>query len=308
MWCKSMAKTAFVFPGVGVRLCGRESDFLNANRVIASPFFEAASAKAGLDLEQALQSGDLESLSEEQQQLFTFAFSVTAARCYTEAGSPPFCVAGYSFGVYAALYIAGTISFDEGLEILSAAYGLMREECADRQYDMGVVVGLLRNEVKTILKDPALAQLSLANSNNETCHIVSGSSKLVTRFLKKTTDADAISAQTLGVSVPYHNRHILMPASERFAKKLADFHWKNTQVPIISTIDQQSILEIDQVIEYIAQNLSQPISWHDTIDCIEKMNIGRFAECGPGISLTQNGRFSNQQTAYINIKNYLRKL
>ncbi|NTU60662.1 MAG: hypothetical protein HGA98_06350, partial [Deltaproteobacteria bacterium] len=133
-------RVAFAFPGVGVTPCGSEPGFLAANRATVAPYLREGSAWAGVDLEEALEVEASAELAPRAFQLLTYAFSCAAAAVYRGAGARPAWIAGYSSGIYAALWAAGCFSYADGLALVAKAYELMAGFVADKgPFAMGVV-------------------------------------------------------------------------------------------------------------------------------------------------------------------------
>ena len=114
-------KTAFCFPGVGVDHCGKELGFFTENRQTMEPFLRVASEFLGQDLASPFQNHGIHELGDREQQFFTYGYSVGVAEVCVGGGVVPEYAAGYSFGVYAALYACGSVSFETGLEILDVS-------------------------------------------------------------------------------------------------------------------------------------------------------------------------------------------
>lgn len=63
----------------------------------------------------------------------------------------PSIIAGYSMGLYAALYCGNAITFQNGLIIIKAAFELMKESAGDNKYGVATIVGLDRADINKIL-------------------------------------------------------------------------------------------------------------------------------------------------------------
>jgi len=299
-------RLAFGFPGVGVRLCGREVGFFESNASLMGPHLEAASDAAGEDLAAALSAGRIEDLSDEKQQYFTFGFGLGASLVFEEMGARPSCAAGYSFGIYAALCSAGALSAEDGIRAFARAFELMAEASEGIGYSMGITVGLGDEEIHELIEG-AGPSVRRVNSNNETCHVFSGEATELDDFLAAASSHDAFAADRLPVRVPYHHPVVLAEASRRFADFLETLDWRTPRCPVISSIDQAMVSSARGLAKMAAANLSTPISWRLVIEALDDLGYSKLLECGPGISLTQNGRFSKVSLDFANIRNHARK-
>ncbi len=301
-------KTAFVFPGIGVELCGHEDALYNKYQSLYAPFFREGSAAAHLDLAEALLSGSADQLNERENQLLTYCFSIGTAQVLLENGQQPACTAGYSFGIYAALKVSGLLTFSECLAILDKAYTLAAENSLTDKTGIIAIIGLSLPDILEIIDKEQLHSVCHINSNNEFCHIFCGTKDECRVLGKKSLEADAINAVDLAVSLPYHHPKLADAVSEPFKKFLGSFSWRTPHCPIVSTRDQRFLTSPDEIQLFTAQHLYSPINWFKTVEQMYSAGYNCYLECGPGISLTQNGRFMAGQAKWVNCKNSEKRL
>jgi [acyl-carrier-protein] S-malonyltransferase len=299
-------RVAFAFPGVAVRLCGAETGVLRAREALFRPLLDEASDVAGRDLTAALRSGTVDALADREKQAFTYAFSVGVARAFAETGVAPDLFAGYSFGVYAALAFSGAVSFTDGLAMLAEAYDVMERATAGRDAGMAVVIGLTEAEVRASLGDRN-GTATLVNSNSDVCHVVAGLAPDLAAFVADARARGAVSAEALGVRIPYHHPVLLADAVPAFRRFLAGRTWNDPTCPLVSSIDQSLLATAAELTEFAARNLATPISWRRVALRLAREGVARIVECGPGISLTQNGRFLPAGITYLNVRRLARE-
>jgi [acyl-carrier-protein] S-malonyltransferase len=169
-------KTAFAFPGTGIKPCGREAPFFARHERILRPLLDEASQIAGADLAGELAAGRVEHLPDDRNQFFTYAFGAGICRVLDEAGIRPDLAAGYSFGIYGALVAAGAASFGDGLRMVRRAFDLMAGACRGTEAGMAAIVGLGRDDVEALLAGRPGAGVHLAITNSDLCHVLSSSS------------------------------------------------------------------------------------------------------------------------------------
>ena len=296
-------KTAFAFPGVGVRPSGCEAKFYRRHESLISPFLQEASEASGTDLEFALQQNQIERLSEGTRQYFTFSFCAGVTRVLEEHGLVPEMAAGYSFGIYAALEATKVISYSDGLRILEKAYDLMKAACNGSKAGMGFVVGLKRNDIERLLAKNCYDSIRLVNTNSDTCNIFAGRRGNLESFLAEAQSYGALAAERLSVAIPYHHPTLLEGVAPEFKRFLRKFKWQDPICPIVSSIDQKLLDKCGTLVDFTSQNLSTPNNWQAVVGALASHGIRRVVECGPGISLTQNGRFLEHDIKFVNVKN-----
>jgi [acyl-carrier-protein] S-malonyltransferase len=305
---KEPCKTAFAFPGAGVKPCGREAGFFRRHEQTLGPLLDEASERAGTDLTRELVSGDAASLPDERNQCFTYAFGAGVRDVLERCGVEPHVAAGYSFGVYAALYAARALSFSDGLSAVAEAFRLMKARCSGKPAGMAVVIGPGSEDLQALIDRDRAGGLCMVNSNSAVCNVVAGPRKELERFLAETDAAGAVSASLLDVEVPYHHPEMLKGASDEFRAFLERLAWRDPVCPVVSSIDQQVLTTWPRLLEFTASNLCTPISWRRVVESLGAMKVKRIIECGPGISLSQHGRFIDGGMEYVNVKNMAGKL
>jgi [acyl-carrier-protein] S-malonyltransferase len=297
------ARVAFVFPGAGVELSGVEAELCARHADVFGPFLDEASDRARIDFCGALARGTVDGIPDREKQCFTYAFGAAFAALLRTRGIEPVATAGYSFGVYAALFGAGAVTFTQGLDILERAYGLMADDCAAAEHGMAIAVGLTEREVREVLLGERCAALALASTNSEACHVVSGPRVALDAALEAFSARDAISARLLPVAIPYHHPRLLGRASERLRDFLAGVGIAATRCPVVSSIDQRALTAPDEIADFVAANVATPISWLRVLAALAALGAHVVAECGPGISLSQNARFVEGAPPHVSLKN-----
>ncbi len=296
-------KIAFVFPGIGVELTDREPALYIKYKSMYTPFFEEGSALANADLADALLSGTIAQLGERESQLFIYCFSCGTFQVYAQKKLLPDLVAGYSFGIYTALYAAKVISFSEGLAVLDRAYSLMAGLEQTNETGINAIIGLALPDLENLLEETGLQTLYRINSNNEYCHIFCGNKAELALFNRQALKADAINAVTLDVSLPYHHPVLSYTVKEPFTQFITSYIWQTPGCPMLSTLDQNLLTTPEELMQFTADHLHTPINWYKTVKRIYAEKCTHIIECGPGISLTQNARFVSGNAQWINCKN-----
>lgn len=295
---------AFVFPGVGVAPCGAEPLFLAEQRPAVAPFLAEGSQWAGVDLAAAVEGERLSELSPRGWQLFTYAFSCAAAHVYRAKGARPSWVAGYSLGLYAALWAAGCVSYAEGLSLVARAYDLMTEAARGKgPFAMGVIVGLGRGEWDRVLAPRE--SLRVANVNSDISVVFGGLAAEVEGALAEALARGASKARLLPADAPVHHP-VLAEASRAFRVHLEGLTWRAPRCPVVCSIDQALLEDPAALKDFTAVNLSTPIHWQKVTEKLASLGAQWVLECGHGVSLTQNARFIPGAVRHVNVRNWHR--
>lgn len=303
-------KNIFAFPGVGVKFCGKEKEFFLKNKKFIIPYIETASMVLGKDLLDIFNRDEMAFLNPKEERFFTAAFSCGVSSFFSSCGIEPDAAACYSFGLYPALYSTGVLSFNEVLQVMELAEKHMKEATKkiETACGMSVIVGLIKEDAEELIKRVNRSSLLKVNENNDTCIIISGFKEDLEFYNEVALEEDAISADLLAVSVPYHHSELLGSVRAELKKELSKFNWNDPSFPIISSVDRSINVDGVKILDLVVENTCTPISWFHVVEKCAQSGAENIFECGHGISLTQNGRFSGFELQYINTKNYMRKL
>lgn len=271
-----------------------------------NPVLAQASELAGVDCAEVLERGGIAGLPERAGQLFTVAYSHATALVHATSGIVPAVLAGYSLGIYAALSASGAISLRDCLALVAAAFDIMKEECKLGSYGVGAVVGLTERETDGILATGIFASICRTNTNNDTCCIFSGASADLDAFLAAADKRGALSTVRLGLSIPYHHPAYLANASHKLLDIAGNLPWRNAETPIVSSIDQTMLFRAADLVRFVAANIASPVNWRKVSETLAVQGMTTAYECGPGISLSQNGRFMDNPMRYVTVKQLVR--
>ncbi len=229
-------------------------------------------------------------------QYVTFLYSCTLSALIRKAGRKPVVTAGYSMGIYSALYDAGSISFETGLRMIGAAYESITKHMTTHNYAMGALIGLNREDISGIIREHDL-HAEITNQNAAHAFVVTGSRDSVTRLLELAMEEGALHSRDLGVTVPYHSEY-LRKASEIFSTFVDTLEVGSPTLPVLSLVDHSLLTTPEQVRREVVRNLYRPLNWAVAMKSLLGLGITGFVECGPATGLSRNARFVEGVTFY----------
>jgi malonyl CoA-acyl carrier protein transacylase len=187
-------------------------------------------------------------------------------------------MAGHSLGELAALAAAGSLSESTGLS-LAMTRGRLMQEAAEAGPEGGMLAVLGSG-------DGALAvakrlRLTLANDNAPGQLILSGPVEALAEAVPELKEA-GLRTMRLRVQGPFHSPAIA-PAVPAFREALAEAEVTAPRVPVISST---TALPFDDIRRRLAEALTSPVRWRETLIYLHSQGARNFVETGPGNVLT----------------------
>lgn len=232
-------------------------------------------------------------------QYITYLYSCAASMVLRKNQRIPDYSAGYSLGLYAALYDSGSITLDTGLRFIQQAYLAIGESVKGQTSGMGTIIGLDRNDIELLIGKSNL-KIDITNQNAPYSFVVSGIREDVVKLLYLANEEGALHTRTLPVSVPYHY-HQLKDAATRFEKKTSHLDVFPSLNPIVSLIDQKELHTPRELRRELTGNLYLPLNWYKTQQWFLLRGIYRFIECGPSKSLVKNAKFVAPELRFFSL-------
>lgn len=161
---------------------------------------------------------------------------------------------------------------------------------------MTAIIGLKEDILKTILHEHALTNVAIANYNSHTQLVLSGQQADINQACIVCEQAGAAMVVPLKVSGAFHSPY-MKSAQEQFETFLNDFQFSAPKLPIIANCTAEPYPSRDADIKKIlAQQMTSPVRWTDSIDYLLSQGETEFIEAGPGVVLTGLiGRIKNGQ-------------
>ncbi len=277
-----MKKLAFLFPGQGAQYIGMGSKLCD-NFSIAGQAFDEANEALGFDLKKLCFQGSLDELTKtENTQPAILTASVAAFRVYMqEVGIKPDYTAGHSLGELSALCCAGSIDFKDAVRLVRQRGSLMQEAVPEGMGSMAAVSGvdkeIIEKECSRVSKDGNIVVVSNYNSLEQI--VISGHVKAVNDAGEQLKSLGA-RVVYLKVSAPFHCP-LMQPAADKFREELEKYNFSEMEWPVISNVTAKPYPGKDHIIDYLSQQITNPVKWQSTIEYLQKSGIDKAVEMGP---------------------------
>ena len=193
-------KHAYVFPGQGAQAVGMGKDLYD-NVPEAKELFEKANDILGFRITDIMFAGTDDELKQTKvTQPAVFLHSVIMAKAL---GVKPDAAAGHSLGEFSALVVAGALSFEDGLKLVSKRAMAMQAACEAQPGTMAAILGLEDHVVEEICAS-VNGIVVAANYNCPGQLVISGAVEAVDAACEKAKAAGARRALRLPVGGAFH--------------------------------------------------------------------------------------------------------
>ncbi len=187
-------------------------------------------------------------------------------------------VAGHSLGEFAALVAAESLSAEDGLRLV-ALRGRVMQRAAESDGAGGMLaVGAPVDRAAAIAER---AGLSLANDNSPRQTVLSGTSRALDAAQAEAERA-GLRVKRLPVTGAFHSPAIEEAVPE-LAAALAATEFDPPRVPMICAVTAAAM---DDPRQRLAEGLTRPVRWRETLLALRERDVRRFVEAGPGKVLT----------------------
>jgi [acyl-carrier-protein] S-malonyltransferase len=259
---------------------GREHYNSNA---FAKKLFEQANEMLGFRISDVMFNGSEEDLKQTNvTQPAVFLHSVIAYKSIE--GARPDMVAGHSLGEFSALVANGTLSFEDGLQLVSVRAGAMQKACTIKPSAMAAVLGLADEKVEEICTAVQQETGEIVVPANYNCPgqlVISGSIKGIDTACERLKAAGAKRAMVLPVSGAFHSP-LMDPAKEelRAAIEKTDFHQSTSHV--YQNVVAKAVHDREEIKQNLIDQLTSAVRWTQSVQAMVKDGASKFTEVGPG--------------------------
>jgi [acyl-carrier-protein] S-malonyltransferase len=209
-----------------------------------------------------------------------YCASVVGFERLRDAGTTAVVHAGHSLGEVAALVAAGALSAEDGLRLV-ATRGRLMQESGERAGDGSMLALLGKGAADHAAAIADASGLTVANDNAPNQVVLSGTSDGFKAAAEAAGD-HSLRAVPLPVTGAFHSP-AMAGARPALEAALAQIDFAEPSVTVVSSITTQPF---DDVRARLADALTQPVRWRETLLALRAQGVERFVETGPGRVLT----------------------
>ncbi len=282
---RDRGKTVFIFPGQGSQWVGMASRLLRESSVFAKHMrtcAEALSRYVEWPLMTVLrEQRDLTALSRvEVVQPVLFSVMTSLAALWRSTGVRADAVVGHSQGEIAAAYVAGALSLDDALRIVT-----LRSKAVASLQGQGVMAAVPLSA--PILRDRIAesgCMLTISAVNGPASCVVSGDSGVIEEFCTR-LNGEGIRAQLIPVTYASHCAHV-EAVRDQILSGMAGIEPCGSSIPFYSSVTG-ALIETSQLNpSYWYSNLRRTVQFEAAARALIDDGFGAFIEVSPHPILT----------------------
>ena len=274
-------KHAYVFPGQGAQAVGMGKDLYD-NVPEAKALFEQANEILGFRITDIMFAGTDEELKQTKvTQPAVFLHSVIMAKAL---GVEPDAVAGHSLGEFSALVVAGALSFEDGLKLVSKRAMAMQAACEAQPGTMAAILGLDDKTVEEICASIDGVVVA-ANYNCPGQLVIGGEKAAVEQAAALAKEAGARRCIPLKVSGPFHTK-LMAPAGDALAQRFAGESFGTMETPVLFNCLGHEKAETDSIPQLLVKQVQSSVYMEDTLRRLGELGVDHILEVGPGNALS----------------------
>lgn len=271
---------AYVFPGQGAQFPGMGKD-LYEQHPVARQMFEQANELLGFRITDIMFDGTEEELRQTKvTQPAIFLHSVIMAKLLSDAFLPDMA-AGHSLGEFSALVACGSMSFEDGLTLVSKRALAMQKACELQPSTMAAVLGLDDAVVEQVCAGITDEVVVPANYNCPGQLVISGSFAGVEKANAALSEAGALKTVMLSVGGAFHSP-LMEPARLELEAAIRQTPISAPRCPIYQNVTAHGVTDPEAIKANLINQLTGAVRWTQTMQQMIADGASEFTEVGPG--------------------------
>ncbi len=270
---------AYIFPGQGAQFSGMGLDLYESSTQ-AQELFEQANEILGFSITDVMFEGSVDDLKQTRvTQPAIFLHSVILAKVLGEEFAPDM-VAGHSLGELSALVANNTLSFEDGLKLVSSRAQAMQKACEMKPGTMAAVLGLDDDVVEKVCGTTSGIVVA-ANYNCPGQLVISGEVSAVEAACESLKAEGARRALLLPVGGAFHSP-LMEPARTELAAAIEATAFHKPSCPIYQNVSASAVNDPQEIQNNLMAQLTAPVKWTQSVQQMIQDGASSFVEVGPG--------------------------
>lgn len=275
-----MKKQAIVFSGQGSQYINMGNQFFKESK-IGKKYLKEASSILEYDLEKIIRDDVNKSLKfTEYTQPALLTYSVAQFfDLKNNFNINPIIMAGHSLGEYAALICSGSLSFKDGLNLVSNR-GRLMSHSSSKPGSMVAVRNFNLENLKYIVEEARenSKKVCISNINNKSNIVISGYTPHIKEIVR-VIERQQGECIYLNVSNAFHS-DLMEEANNKFNEYLKSTQFLSPKVEVISNIDGLPYKNEREIQEKLSKQMVECVDWRATCNYINSSSADFIIECG----------------------------
>jgi len=270
---------AYVFPGQGAQFIGMGKDLYDKSAQ-AKELFEKANSILGFRITDLMFSGTDEDLKQTRvTQPAIFLHSTILAAVLGDSFKPDM-VAGHSLGEFSALVANKTLTFSDGLILVSKRAMAMQKACEKTPSTMAAILGLDDKIVEDVCA--AISEIVVpANYNSPGQIVISGSNEGIDKAIEILKEKGAKRAIKLSVGGAFHSP-LMEPARLELEEAIRNTAFSKPVCAVYQNVNASPSVDPDKIKLNLVSQLTSPVRWTQSVINMIAGGATSFVEVGPG--------------------------
>jgi [acyl-carrier-protein] S-malonyltransferase len=270
---------AYVFPGQGAQFIGMGKDLYDRSPV-GKEMFEKANSILGFRITDLMFGGTDEDLKQTKvTQPAIFLHSTILAEVLGNSFRPDM-VAGHSLGEFSSLVANKTLSFEDGLVLVSKRAMAMQKACEKTPSTMAAILGLDDIIVEEVCSSID-AIVVPANYNSPGQIVISGSNEGIDMAIEMLKSKGAKRALKLSVGGAFHSP-LMEPARKELEEAIRVTKFSKPICLVYQNVNAKSSSDPEIIKANLVLQLTSPVRWTQTVLNMISDGATSFTEVGPG--------------------------
>jgi [acyl-carrier-protein] S-malonyltransferase len=241
--------------------------------------FEEANDILGFNITQLMFNGTEEDLRQTKvTQPAIFLHSVILAG--TIEDFQPEMVAGHSLGEFSSLVANKTLSFADGLKLVSKRASAMQKACEAEPSTMAAILGLEDELVEKVCAEIPEVVVP-ANYNSPGQIVISGSVAGIDKAIEELSGMGAKRAIKLSVGGAFHSP-LMEPARQELETAIMSTPFDTPICPVYQNYTARPTSDPNIIRTNLVAQLTAPVRWTQTVQNMLQDGASHFTEVGPG--------------------------